>query len=160
MKLRIQHQNILNVANIESLEYFKKLAKWFIWRGKITPFHLCNQDFNIVTVFRTKILIDMAQGLLRRVYKMTHFLNSNKRPNFLSDPDISKLRLRVEKAFPESIDLTKVSFLLIDRFQCSLFQFYVFEFFTVVQNVGSFNKTKKISDSWERKISCSIWRNY
>jgi hypothetical protein len=61
-------------------------------------------------VYRTKILTDMAQGLLRRIYLQNSILQSaqNERPTFLADPELTKIRSKIEKAFPELPDLSKV----------------------------------------------------
>jgi hypothetical protein len=58
---------------------------------------------------RAKILADMAQGLLCRIYLVNSIMQSpnNEKPAFLVDPELTKIRAKIDKSFPEIPDLSK-----------------------------------------------------
>ncbi len=50
----------------------------------------------------------MANGLLRRIYLSARNLTSKEQLSVLVDPELQKVRSKIEKSFPEFPDLTKV----------------------------------------------------
>ena len=56
---------------------------------------------------RAKILTPMAEGLLCRIYHCIRLLNVDK-PHFLISPELQKLRVKVERQFPDIPDMSKV----------------------------------------------------
>lgn len=57
-----------------------------------------------------KILKDMGDGLLNRLYMLkSSLLSSETRSKFLTDPDLLLIRSKIEKKFPLAIEFNKVS---------------------------------------------------
>jgi hypothetical protein len=62
----------------------------------------------IKTVEHMKILHDMGNGLLNRLYYIKVAFISKRKPQCLADPEWSKLRARMEKKFPGAPEAQKV----------------------------------------------------
>lgn len=61
------------------------------------------------TVDHMKILKDMGDGLLNRLYHFKGALLSKSKPSCLIDADTAKIRIKVEKKFPVLPETQKVS---------------------------------------------------
>lgn len=60
------------------------------------------------TIEHMKILTDMGNGLLARLYYFKGVIISKRKPACLSDVDTGKIRLKLEKKFPQLPDTQKV----------------------------------------------------
>lgn len=60
------------------------------------------------TIEHMKILTDMGNGLLARLYHFKGVIISKKKPACLSDAEITKVRIKVEKKFPQLPETQKV----------------------------------------------------
>ena len=59
---------------------------------------------------RAELLCDMANGLFCRIYKQKSDLNNNiTKFQCLKNPDWQKIKQKLEKSFPEVLDMTKVT---------------------------------------------------
>lgn len=67
----------------------------------------------IKTVEQMKILHDMGTGLLNRLYHLKGWFISKRKPQCLADPELSKVRARLEKKFPAPPAAEKVRFTCI-----------------------------------------------
>jgi hypothetical protein len=63
------------------------------------------------SVEEMRILKDMGDGLLSRIYYAKGILMSNEKSKFLSDVDLTIVRSKIEKKFPLAPELNKVMLL-------------------------------------------------
>lgn len=62
----------------------------------------------LTAFFRSKILIDMGEGLLSRLYFYIRKLKTNDKAPVLVSKEFSRVRTKAEKSFPEIPEFTKV----------------------------------------------------
>lgn len=60
------------------------------------------------TVDQMKILKDMGDGLLNRLYHLKGIIISKKKPSCLTDAETAKIRIKIEKKFPSLPETQKV----------------------------------------------------
>ena len=65
------------------------------------------------TMEQMKILQDMGNGLLNRLYFLKGNMIAKRKPGCLTDADTSKVRVKIEKKFPSMPEAQKVRQILV-----------------------------------------------